>query len=155
MLTQPTGAIRLTEKQCDKLADLIQLDRDAVEAYEAAINRLDRAEYRARLADFKKDHERHIQELSTLVRTSGQQPPTEGDFKRFLTQGKVVLGEIAGDTGILRAMLSNEKETNEKYEDALKDATLTSNAELHQLLTRNLGDERRHKAWIEEQLRAR
>lgn len=155
MLTQPTGAIRLTEKQCDKLADLIQLDRDAVEAYEAAINRLDRAEYRARLADFKNDHERHIQELSTLVRNSGQQPPTEGDFKRFLTQGKVVLGEIAGDTGILRAMLSNEKETNEKYEDALKDATLTANAELHQLLTRNLGDERRHKAWIEEQLRAR
>lgn len=154
MLTEPTGAIRLSRKQCDRLADLIELDRDAVEAYEAAINRLDRAEYRARLAAFKQDHERHIQELSTLVRNSGEQPPTEGDFKRFLTQGKVVLGELAGDTGILRAMLSNEKETNQKYEEALEDATLTAHAELHQILSRNLGDERRHKAWIEEQLRA-
>lgn len=155
MLTETTTTTRLTRQQCDKLADLIQLDRDAVEAYEAAINRLDRAEFRARLADFKQDHERHIQELSTLVRASGEKPPTEGDFKRFLTQGKVVLGEIAGDTGILRAMLSNEKETNQKYEAALKDATLSANADLHQILSRNLGDERRHKAWIETQLEKR
>lgn len=151
-MTMKTGTIRLTEKQCSKLNDLIALDRDAVEAYEAAINRLDDAGCRSRLAEFKADHERHITELSSVVSASGQKPATEGDFKRLLTQGKVVIGDLAGDKGVLRAMLSNEKETNEKYEKALRDELLATDAKLREMLSANLEDERRHKAWIERRL---
>lgn len=147
--TLPT---QLDPQQIEKLCDLIQLDRDAVEAYEAAINRIDAANFRARLSDFKTDHERHIADLSAIVRQNGHRPPTEGDFKRFLTQGKVVLGDLIGNRGILRAMLSNEKDTNQQYEEAIADPMLVTHPEVRAVLERNLADERRHKAWIEAQL---
>lgn len=151
MLAQPLPT-QLDPQQIDKLCDLIQLDRDAVEAYEAAINRIDAANFRARLSDFKVDHERHITDLSAIVRQNGKTPPTEGDFKRFLTQGKVVLGDLIGNRGILRAMLSNEKDTNQQYEEAIADPMLATHPEARAVLERNLADERRHKAWIEAQL---
>ena len=50
------------------LKDLVELDYDAVEAYEAAINRLDDEEYKDVLKTFKEDHERHISELSDVLR---------------------------------------------------------------------------------------
>jgi hypothetical protein len=47
-------------------------------------------------------------------------------------------------------MKSNEDTTNRKYEESLTTPGLT--AEIRQVLERNLGDERRHRAWIESRL---
>jgi uncharacterized protein (TIGR02284 family) len=136
-----------TERNLVKcLVDLIELDYDAVEAYEAAIARLDDAASRPTMASFKDDHLRHIADLGRFVRQMGGDVPNKGDFKRVLTKGKVVIGEILGDRGVLMAMKSNEDDTNEAYERAAarNDAT----PEVKQVLDRNLADERRHRAWI-------
>ena len=140
------------EKLCEKLNDLIQLDFDAIEAYQAAIERLDSADYRAHLEAFMRDHERHTVNLAEQVRLLGGTPKTKGDFMAVLTKGKVVIGQIGEDKGILMAMNANETVTNKAYEKVLADIGAHPTAEA--VVRGNLADERRHKAWIEEALEA-
>jgi uncharacterized protein (TIGR02284 family) len=132
------------------LVNLIELDYDAIEAYEAAIERLEDATSRSKLSEFMADHERHTVNLGTLVGEMGGTPPNKGDIKRVLTKGKVVLGNIAGDRGILAAMKMNEDDTNKAYERAAARQDLPGN--VLAVVTRNLTDERRHRAWIVERL---
>ncbi|MBX3471521.1 MAG: PA2169 family four-helix-bundle protein, partial [Planctomycetes bacterium] len=132
------------------LCDLIELDFDAIEAYQAAVDRLEDFMVQQQLRAFMADHERHVRELSEIVRGQGGEPPTKGDFKRVLTKGKVVIGNLVGDRGILMAMKSNEDDTNQAYEQAVRRHDLTT--EVREVLQRNLSDERRHRAWIEDRL---
>lgn len=127
------------------LSDLIKLDYDAIAAYQAAIERLDNAEYKTNLAEFMGDHERHIEELSKVVRSEGGTPPDEGGALKILTKGKVVIAGLVGDEAILKAMRANEEVTNTKYEEAVG----TGYAEpIQAILRQGLADERRHKDWI-------
>jgi uncharacterized protein (TIGR02284 family) len=141
------------EKDLAKLlCDLITLDLDAIEAYEAAIARLSTVIDRDQLGRFMEDHKRHVQDLSALVRSFGEEPPDEADFKRILTKGKVVLASLVDDETILRAMKSNEDDTNQAYERAT--ARLDIPQGILVVLRTNLADERRHRAWIEQRLDA-
>ncbi|MDI9818296.1 MULTISPECIES: ferritin-like domain-containing protein [unclassified Legionella] len=130
------------------LYELCEVDYDAVEAYEAAIVRLESQDYKNRLSEFKSDHERHIQELSNLLKRHNIRAP-EGpcSSRQLLVQGRVIFANLFGDEAILRAMLANEIDTNigyellndheEKWEDSGK------------ILRLGVGDERRHKQWFE------
>jgi rubrerythrin len=129
---------------------LVSLDYDAVEAYRAAIDRLDQANYKQTLSAFLADHVRHTTELSALVRGLGGTPPEGPGAKSLMTKGKVAMADIAGDGAILRAMLSNEGDTNTAYERASGHDNLPEKA--RELVNGNLGDERRHKAWLEQVL---
>lgn len=134
----------------DAVYALIELDYDAIEAYEAAINRLENAEYRLQMQQFKADHERHVVELSEALAQIGQKPPTGPDAKQYLTQGKVVLAKIMGDKAILTAMRSNEIDTNTAYERVSMHEHIT--AEFTAIVQRGFADEKRHKAWLEEKI---
>ena len=129
------------------LNDLIQLDIDAIQAYEAAINKVDDASYKQQLTAFRNDHERHTQELGAIVRGLGQEPPSGGDMKQLLTVGKVAFADLMGDGAILRAMKTNEDDTNTAYERAAKRTDLPAAAE--PVVQAALADERRHRDWIE------
>lgn len=132
------------------LNDLIELDYDAIEAYTAAINRLEDASSREYFAQFRSDHERHTQELTQLVTDLGGTPSTGPSFKHYLTQGKVVLADLFGDEAILGAMKTNEDDTNTAYERAVNHDKKPAIA--HDVLKQGLADERRHRAWIENRI---
>lgn len=139
------NAVTDSKETISDLSDLIKLDYDAIAAYESAIERLDDAAYKAKLAEFLADHKRHVEELGEAVRSEGGQPPTEGGAMQLLTKGKVVLADLMGDEAILKAMRANEEVTNTKYEDAVE----TGYAEkIQAILRQGLADERRHKDWI-------
>ncbi len=141
-----------TEKTIESLLeDLVQLDFDAADAYQAAIDRLKEARFRDRLREFKGDHLRHVDEISKLLEKMGRTPPEEGDMKSYLTQGKVVMGSLMGDKAILQAMRTNEADTNTAYERAVGFHGLDAN--MHPILERALEDERRHCQWILDQLK--
>jgi uncharacterized protein (TIGR02284 family) len=133
------------------LEDLVQLDYDAADAYEAAINRLQESRFRTRLHEFRGDHLRHVDEISEILRRMGRTPPQQGDMKSYLTQGKVVLGGLMGDKAILQAMRTNEADTNTAYERAVAFNGL--DAVTGQVLQRGLEDERRHREWILAELK--
>lgn len=132
----------------DLLSDLIQLDYDAADAYQAAIDRLQNHSYRTSLAAFKQDHLRHTDDLGRVLSSMGKTPPKEGDMKSLLTKGKVVLGGLMGDKAILQAMKTNEDDTNTAYERAVEHKNADS--QLRSVLARALDDERRHRSWMVE-----
>lgn len=138
-----------TEQVISDLSDLIQLDYDAIAAYQSAIERLDNAAFKAKLTEFLSDHERHVEELGNAVRNEGGNPPTEGDVKKILTKGKVVIADLFGDEAILKAMKANETVTNTKYEEAVETGYPEN---IQAVLRGGLADERRHKSWIETTL---
>jgi uncharacterized protein (TIGR02284 family) len=129
-----------------KLNNLIELDYDAIAAYQSAIERLENQSYKTKLGEFLADHQRHITELSKAVREEGGEPQSDGDAKKVLTKGKVVLADLMGDEAILKAMKTNEDQTTSKYEKALTDGFPES---IQPILQKGLADERRHKAWLE------
>lgn len=134
------------DKIAKHLNNLIELDFDAIAAYQAAIDRLENSDYRKKLEGFMKDHERHIEKLGKLVKAQGKDPATSGDFKKLLTKGQVVIGGLVGDGAILEAMKLNEDQTNIMYENAVKKGFPQN---VHQELEQGLADERRHRSWIE------
>ena len=134
----------------DTLKHLIALDFDAMSAYQAAIDRLGSPRYRRALKEFMTDHWRHTQQLTPIVEELGDIAPTHADAKSILTKGKVLLGQLAGDRGILIAMHSNEEDTNSAYEQA----SARPDVPLHirEILQNALSDELRHRTWIERTL---
>jgi uncharacterized protein (TIGR02284 family) len=146
------------------LPDLVELDVDAVEAYGAAIKRLQDTESRSALTGFMQDHERHVREVGLKLKLIGGEPPIGPDIRGVLEQGRVVIAGLMGDRAILMAMKANEDDTNAAYERAAEREDLAPDLraveradlapELRELLLRNLGDERRHRAWIERRLSA-
>jgi uncharacterized protein (TIGR02284 family) len=140
------------KKLVDALDALLELDYDAIEAYDAAIARLKDASDKAQLGAFMADHERHVAELTALVEGLGRRASKGPDLKRWLTKGKVVILGLAGDHAILLAMKTNEDDTNTAYERVAGRDDLSS--EIRAVVARNLDDERRHRAWIEARLGA-
>jgi len=132
------------------LKKLMQLDFDALEAYDSAIRLLRNEEYRARFGSFRDDHLRHTIELGKVLRDSGREPPHGGDLKRVLTQGKVLLAGLSGDRAVLKAMKANEDDTTQAYERAVSNDVVP--ARMRDVLRACLADERRHRAYIEEEL---
>ncbi len=133
-----------------QLNALIALDFDAIEAYEAAIARLNELSDKAQLTRFLGDHQRHLVDLVPLVREFGGEPTTKADFKKVLVKGKVVLAGLAGDRAVLEAMKSNEEATTKTYRNAIEDHEFPDHARA--VLERNFADEQRHLAWIEQRL---
>lgn len=134
------------------LESLLELEYDAIAAYSAAIDRFENPALKATFSAFRSDHERHVREITDSLLRMGVDPPVRADAKAILTQGKVVIGKLAGDAGILLAMRSNEHDTNTAYERVVSRQDL--DAELRSVFTRSLSDEHRHHGWIEEQLRS-
>lgn len=143
----------MTDKVIKTLQELVALDYDAIEAYDAAIARLENPRLSAKLVEFRQDHHRHTENLGEILRQRSEDVPNGPDMKRFLTKGKVVIADMGDDETILKAMNANEKVTNETYEKALKLDDLNGSART--TVAGNLSDEQRHKAWIESQIERR
>lgn len=134
-------------KLAEAVQSLIELDYDAVEAYQAAINRLENKDYQSKLESFCLDHERHIKELTSVLEAHEVTPPSAPSAKQWLTKGKVVLANLLGDEAILKAMLSNEEDTNHAYEKMTARSDLWE--DIKDILKRGLEDEHKHRKWLE------
>jgi uncharacterized protein (TIGR02284 family) len=142
-----------TEKHTKLAAELnalIELDLDAIEAYEAAIARLKDDGDKLQLGQFLEDHRRHVDDLTPLVLEVGGRPATTPDFKRVLTKGRVVIMGVAGDLGVLEAMKTNEEATTRAYDKAGTSGELP--LEARAVVERNYSDEMRHLAWLEQRV---
>lgn len=149
-MRQQQSRTHSNEEIAKMLNELIQLDYDAIAAYEAAIERLEDRQASAKLTEFMNDHVEHTRNLAALVRQHGGNPKQKGDLKKVLTKGKVIIANLAGDDAILKAMRINEDLTNESYEKAAQTPGLP--AAVRTTLQANLADERRHREWIVSQL---
>lgn len=132
----------------DAMKSLVELEYDMVEAYQAAINRIESAEYKQKLQEFMDDHKRHISDLSALIRDHGDTPPTSpSTAKQWLVKGKVVIAGLVGDKTILAAMADNEKDSKKAYERMLEYQDQWQGAK--EVLKKGLADENHHKDWFD------
>lgn len=147
---------RSEESLVAELNDLLKLDHDAVQAYTLAIKGLENEEYKSRLVEFRGDHQRHIDELSQLVRSRNGTPVemshlSTGVFK-LAVQG-VASGArragIAGDRAVLVAFKANERQVRDKYRRLAQE---THAADVTSVLARAADDEQRHYSWVLETL---
>ena len=129
------------------VTDLILLERDAIAAYDSAIERLSDGTASAKVAEFKSDHLQHLDTLQEMAREAGADAPAEGDAKQLLTTGKIALADLMGDAAVLKAMKTNEDDTVTAYERAAgrDDALPESRA----FFEKALADERRHREWMQ------
>jgi uncharacterized protein (TIGR02284 family) len=138
------------KKILSRLKNLCQLDMDAIHAYEQAIESIEHQPIKEQIISFKEDHERHVDNLSSLMRNHGGTPPEfSRDFKGFFMEGFTKVRSATGTEGALKAMRGNEKLTNRKYEKALEDDLP---ADVLKVIRENREDERRHLQYIERML---
>ena len=150
MNTGATGTTADAGTQSDaaliaELNDLLKLDHDAVHAYNLAIRALENAEYQRQLTEYRADHERHIEELSQLIRSRGgtpmQMPHGSSSVFKLLVQA---VGAAGNDRSVLLAFKSNERGSRDKYREA---ARRVHPADVTSVLARGADDEARHYAW--------
>lgn len=132
------------------LQDLVELELDAVQAYQAAVDRIEDPLSKNQLGEFLADHRRHVDTVQALLRAHQQTVPTEPSGKQWLAKGKVVIGGLLGDAAVLAAMRSNEQDTNTAYERIVAHEGLWPDAK--PALEQGLADERRHRDWLEQAL---
>lgn len=135
-----------------RLNDLIALDIDAVNAYGAAVSRMNVPFLQERLKLFQQDHERHIRELSQAVRAHGGEPRQKPDVKGFILKGFTAVTSEMGDEAALRAMQGNEQLTTHTYEKATHESWP---ADVSPLIESHYADERRHLAFVEDAIHNR
>jgi hypothetical protein len=145
--TPPTSEI------LDGLNDLLQLDHDAIGAYEIAIEKLEDRDHASQISGFKRDHERHIRDLNEAIASLGGTPKNEphatGPFKQALQS----LGGLGGDKGVLIAWRTNELLVRTKYDSYAAKANFWGE-NLKRLVDRNALDEERHYEWVTRALEA-
>lgn len=132
----------------DGIKHLVQLDYDAIEAYDAAIERLRDENYREKIKSFRGDHERHVKTFTEYLKDMDYEYPQGPSLKSILTQGKVMIANLSGDKAILLAMRSNEFDTNIAYERLCQHHGATE--DIHKKLQDGYEDEQRHLDWIEK-----
>jgi hypothetical protein len=133
-----------------ELSALVQLDVDAVLAYDRAIGAIGDGGVARQLAEFKLDHQRHIVELSHVLLDMGVKPAqAKPDVKGAILGAMTGLRSRLGTEQALQAMRTNEQLTTSRYASAL---AKPFPAEALEVIRRGDADERRHLAWIERAL---
>ncbi len=133
------------------IGHLIELEFDAIEAYKAALDRLELAVVLEQFRSFLADHEQHVSSLKELSHNYNLEIPAGPDVKKVLTQGKVIVAGLIDDQAVLSAMKSNEDDTVTAYERVFNHKGLTADA--RPVIAQALEDECRHRQWIDSALK--
>lgn len=134
----------------DAIYSLVELEYDAIGAYELALERLNTTEYKSKLSSFIQDHKQHVNSLKGYYGNSSVSLPESADMvKGMMAKMKVLFGDFTGsDENILRAMLSNEQDTNTAYNRLVNHPAKPR--ELDPILEKAFLDEQNHKIWLEQ-----
>lgn len=140
-----------TAEILEGLNDLLQLDHDAVGAYQIAMEKLHDRDHADQIAGFRRDHERHIRELNELIADLGgtpkNHPHATGPFKLALQS----LGGLAGDKGVLMAFRANELLVRTKYDSYASRANAWPTS-IKRVIDACALDEERHFRWVSDVL---
>lgn len=140
-----------TQDVLEGLNDLLELDHDAIGAYQVAIEKLEDRDHAEQIAGFMRDHERHVRDLNALILEMGGEPKNKehvtGPFKEAL-QG---LGAVGGDKGLLMAFRTNEMQVRMKYDSYASKANEWPER-VKAVIDRNALDEERHYRWVSDLL---
>jgi rubrerythrin len=132
------------------LNDLLQLDADAIRSYQVAIDAFSDEALKRRVRQFRREHQRHVRELTALVQERGGTPlKTPHLSTGFVKLAVQALGAAGGDRAVLLMFRANEWESARKYADV---ARRRYPRPVREVLRRAAEDERKHYRWAAETL---
>jgi hypothetical protein len=129
------------------LNDLLQLDHDAVGAYEIAIEQLENRDHAVQIEGFKRDHESHIRDLNEVILGLGGEPTNEPHATAPLKQAIQSIAAVGGDAALLAAWRANELQVTSKYDRYAQEANAWP-PEAKRVVDQNALDEERHYQWV-------
>lgn len=132
------------------LQELLELEYEALEIYEAAISRITNVNYKQGLVNAKNEHDRHVRELIKILEVKNINIPKGSGGTQWLTIGKIALAELIGDESILKVMVLAEEDTNKAYERMVERSDKFK--ESIEFLNLGLDDEKRHITWLKQEL---
>lgn len=152
--TGATGATAVAAPEIvDGLNDLLQLNHDAIGAYDIAVEKLEDRDHASQIAGFKLDHERHIRELTKAIQGMGGAPVNEPHSTGPLKEAMQALGSLAGDRGTLLAWRTNEFQVRTKY-DRYAARAVHWPSDVKRMVDEQALDEERHYRWVADALEA-
>ena len=138
----------ISKSDLESVCNLVHVNIDAVESYDQALKHATSPAIKNKLSTFKANHQRHVEELTTLIKKLGGNPPKkEKDLKGFFIKGMTAIESILGESAALHAIKSNEKTVCRQYESAL-DLDLPHEAK--QVIEKQVGDTKMHLEYLDQ-----
>jgi uncharacterized protein (TIGR02284 family) len=139
-------------KQLTVLAELVQVNIDAVHVYQRALGVISDHVIRSRLEMFLDEHMTHIAELSEEVRALGGKPTEKTkDLKGHIFAAYTALRSATGMKGALEALKTSEEMTHRYYGQVVPKKMP---APLRDIFRKHLSNERNHIEYITNNLQA-
>ena len=136
----------------EAMSNLVQLDIDAVHAYDQAVKEIDDTIIRDRLLKFQEEHRNHISGLSKQIANLGGQPPERSqDLKGYVIEAFAAIRSFTGLKGALNAMKTMEEITNRYYGEVV---SWEAPSEVKELLRTYFSEEKIHLDYISNNLQA-
>ncbi len=136
-----------TENFVDALKKLLVVDNDAINEYTAAINRVHDQKIKSKFKNFRLDHKKHVEKISSVLKTYNMVIPETSGSKYWLTEVKNEISDTFRKYSILLAMLTNVEDIHLAYACVAKRQDLPS--KIKAILKNGLYDEQKHKNWFE------
>jgi hypothetical protein len=102
----------------NNLKQLLQIDTDAIKAYEQALWHLDQQGIYEVLNQFREEYTFQVEKLSLVLSKLGIQPPKFEAIKGYFTEGFIAIDNFASMQDILEMMKSNEELITDFYTHA-------------------------------------
>ena len=141
----------MEENLLKNLHALAQLDRDAVGAYDDALERVTDDAVKEHFTEFRGEHMNHVEKLSrSIERLGGTAPQLEVVMMGMVAEWIVSFRSMMGEKGPLHAMHIAETYHNSRYAEAA--SWNVGDDELAALIQTFYGDEKEHLRYIDEML---
>ena len=136
----------------EALSNLVQLDIDAVYAYDQALKEIDDPIIKDRLLKFQDDHRNHISGLSKHIQALGGQPPEYSqDIKGYVIEAFAAIRSFTGLKGALAAMKTTEEIANRYYGEVV---SWEAPSAVKEVLRTYFSEEKVHLNYITSNLQA-
>ncbi len=139
-------------EMANQLSSLVKLDIDAQYAYGRLISIIDAGSLKNQLSRCQKDHERHINQLSAVVRALDSEPPLPASHSKYQMQDFTASFNPVDWEEAFCSIKANEELTNYIYRES---SVLDFTPNIKELVARNSHDEDRHLKYIKEVLEYR
>lgn len=129
------------------LNELIRRNKDSLAGIGDALEFVTKPELREGLRKLRTSHEHHIDLLGGTVLLLGGAPAAEQDWHHWISEGKVYLGKLRGDKGVLQAVHSEEEDLRDEY--FKKIGELKNSPEAVSMIREILDDSEKNLEWLE------
>jgi len=138
------------EHAASVLRRIVQLERDRLFLFDAAIGGVKEDDLRRMLQEMRADHEANLGQLESAMRERAASPPETESLHGLRLESGVAAASIVGDDDVVERVAASELEAIDAYDQAVSDESLGE--ALRVRLRDQVEEERRHRQWMTEWL---